>query len=436
MYRIGVVGPLISVNLIMEHAKKIQTELNFKAYPYTKISETVDIIEQQDSEVDFWLFSGLLPYTVALNSTVSAEKMEYIYTFGEAVFQGILEKSYEMGSLPKGVSFDIPDMYKAYFERAEGLVKVIPNVHVFEYAIDTNMEAIFHYHVNLYKEGKADIAVTTYPAVQLKLQQEGIPAHWMGPHPSDIEHSVKILNEKVKTRYYKGAQATAIILQINNYQQVKIENRSGYKIQFFDLDVKRFLLELCEETDGYLVENGVGRYTIFSTRGITEQKLPYLVSLLKRIERELDCTFSVGLGSASTVYHAESFAQQALQQAGHAQSTKVAVMNDDGEVREYKQNNTVMNYSSRSDDLEVIKKLEQISVSVKIFSKIESMVAKMKDQAFTTKDVAYELEMSQRNAQRIVAELLKVQLLETCGEENRNTRGRSTKLYRLKKDES
>ncbi|MBQ0138556.1 MAG: hypothetical protein KBT36_04605 [Kurthia sp.] len=432
MYRIGVVGPLVSVHLIIEHAKEMQTDMFFQPYPYTIMSETLSIIETHDSEVDFWLFSGQIPYTIALKSTVSAEKMEYIYMSGEAAFQGILEKTYELGHLPNGVSFDMARFYRESFEEIDSLNKIIPHLSVLEYEIDDQVEQIFSFHYNLFKQGTIDLAITTYPAVQIKLQENGIPSYWIRPQHTEIYHSLQILTEKVKTLYYKGSQATAIVLQVEDYQQVKVENRSGYKIHFFDLDLKRALLEVCEITDGYLLDNGVGRYTIFSTRGVTEEKLPQMFNLLKRIERELGCIVSVGIGSASTVYHAEIFAQQALQHAGQVETIKVVVMNDDGEVIEYKKNNSVANYSSRSDNLEVIHKLNQTNISVKVFSKIESMASKMKNHIFTTKDIAHELSMSQRNGQRIVAELLKINLLEVYGEENRNTRGRSTKLYRLK----
>lgn len=432
MYRIGVVGPQISVDLIIKHAKEIKTEMQFYPYSYAIMSETVGIIEAHDQEVDFWLFSGQLPHKIALQSKVNAEKMEYIYTFGEAVFQGILEKSYKLGHLPKGVSFDMVRFYKDYYEGIKSIKNVIPNMHILEYEVDANIDQLFQFHYDLYRSGEIEVAVTTYPSVQKRLEEANVPAYWMGPQKADIYHSIQILNEKVKTRYYKGAQATAIILQVNNYQQVKAKNRTGYKVNFLELDLQRLLLELCEEVDGYLLENGVGRYTIFSTRGVTEKKLPIIVDVLKRVERELECTLAVGLGSAATVYQAEGFAQQALQHSEESKTTNIVLMNDDGEIIEYLKNSNVLNYSSRSEDPEILKKLAETSVSIKLFSKLESLVSEMKDQMFITKDLAYELKMSDRNAQRIVAELLKMNLIEVCGEENRNNRGRPTKIYRMK----
>lgn len=50
---------------------------------------------------------------------------------------------------------------------------------------------------------------------------------------------------------------------------------------------------------------------------------------------------------------------------------------------------------------------------------------------FTTKDLATQLQMSERNAQRIVADLCNVDLARICGEELQHTRGRPIKMYQL-----
>ena len=51
---------------------------------------------------------------------------------------------------------------------------------------------------------------------------------------------------------------------------------------------------------------------------------------------------------------------------------------------------------------------------------------------FTTKELAANLQMGERNAQRIVAELCDIGLAECIGEESHYNRGRPIKIYRLK----
>lgn len=63
--------------------------------------------------------------------------------------------------------------------------------------------------------------------------------------------------------------------------------------------------------------------------------------------------------------------------------------------------------------------------------KIHALVQKMRWKHFTTKDLATQLQMSERNAQRIVADLCSVDLARICGEELQHLRGRPIKMYQL-----
>ena len=79
-----------------------------------------------------------------------------------------------------------------------------------------------------------------------------------------------------------------------------------------------------------------------------------------------------------------------------------------------------------------LEKLNKGNISVKTYKKIEALIRKMCRNGFTTKDLAIQLQMSERYAQKIVADLCKVNLAEYIGEESPHTRGRPIKVYKLK----
>ena len=106
-------------------------------------------------------------------------------------------------------------------------------------------------------------------------------------------------------------------------------------------------------------------------------------------------------------------------------------MGDDGTITEYSQSSPQITYTSRVQNMEIIEKLENTSISPKMFSKIEAKLNELMVESFSAKTLAKELDMSDRNAQRILSELLSAGLVEYCGTENSNTRGRSAKLYKL-----
>lgn len=429
MHRIGVVGPSQSVTAILEYALDIPTELSFYPFPYEKMTEIEAILTQNDDQVDFWLFSGYMPYAIAQKTIISKEKFEFVYTFGEAVFPEVLQKAYEIGHLPNGVSIDFLKYDNEPAEMMRGYVAILDNYHSYAYDEYLEMDELYRFHYNLWKSGDVEFVITTQPNIQKRLSEHGIPAFWMGPKKTDIYRAIQLLNEKIKTRYYKGAQATAIMLQVNKYQSLKTAKNSGYKIHLMDIDIKRILIQVSEQVSGSLVENGLGNYTIFTTRGIVERKYEGIVKTLHRVEIEYGCTLSVGIGSATTVYEAEKYANQALQHIQIDEKTQIFFMEDDGSIYEFKKK--AVKYNTRSEMSDYTEKLAKTNISNKTFSKIQATIQELGWQNFTSKDLATQLNMTNRNAQRIMAELIKVNLVEVCGEENRNVRGRPMKIYQL-----
>ena len=59
MYRIGVVGPSLSIERILNVASEIEQGFAFIAYPYTDIKQVRDIVLAHDRQVDYWLFPAI-----------------------------------------------------------------------------------------------------------------------------------------------------------------------------------------------------------------------------------------------------------------------------------------------------------------------------------------------------------------------------------------
>lgn len=83
MYKIGVVGPVKSVKRIIALAREIEQDMEFIPYIYAIATETKHLVETYDQDVDFWLFSGYIPYKIASQTKVSQDKLAHII-FSEA----------------------------------------------------------------------------------------------------------------------------------------------------------------------------------------------------------------------------------------------------------------------------------------------------------------------------------------------------------------
>lgn len=433
MFKVGVIGPERSVDRILSYVKQVKNDLTFIGLSYNIAHETIDILEKHHQEVDFWLFSGNIPYTIAQQSKhFSRDRMQFIHISVNSFYRGILELSNEIGKLAKNVSIDALNILEEdYLLGITKLEELLDNLYVNRFDPKTSINEIIDHHLELWRKKKIDIVITAYPSIEQRLKEMGIPVYWVGPMQQDIYHTLQLFSEKVRTFYYKETQTTALIVQVKNFEHLKKVNAEGYGIHFIQLNLKKLVLQICEKIDGYFIDEGNGRYILFSSRGIVERNINTIFEMIHRLEVETEQPAMVGIGHATTVYYAESFAQRALEHVSEKDVNGIMIMGDDGTITEFNQDSPQITYSSRVQNMEIIEKLKNTSVSPKIFSKIEAKLNELKIETFNAKTLAKELEMSDRYAQRILSELLSAGLVEYCGMENRNTRGRSAKLYKL-----
>ncbi|UHA71757.1 hypothetical protein [Paenibacillus sp. 481] len=433
MYRIGVVGPSLSVNRILKLANEMEQEMEFIPYSYTEAKEVAHIVSAHDHQVDFWLFSGYIPYRIAANTLPSDENLVYIFSTESAIYKGFMELVYVEGKLLDRVSIDmILSTNVAEGEGLQQLQSTVKELHLKTFDVDIDPEELTQFHLELWKQQRTEAALTCYPTVHEALQEAGVPSYWMSPTRVEIFQTIRIFFEKIKTSYYKDTQIGVEMIEIKEFDSIKERMKNPYQIQYLELRMKETLIQLCEKLDGSLIEEGNGRYTIFSSRGAIEREIHTLQEKVQHLSLEADTTVAVGIGFGQTVFSAEVNAQRALRQSKEKVEQGIVIFQDDGTIVESAGQEEELTYSYRTDDKDFLEKLKSGNISVKTFKKIDALIQKMSWNHFTAKDLAAHLQMSERNAQRIMADLCEVDLAECVGEESHYTRGRPTKMYRLK----
>lgn len=432
MFKVGVVGPVPSVQRIITSAEMIEKEIKFIPFPYTIVHETKEIVETNNEHVNFWLFSGVIPYTIAVKTNVPTEKMDYIYHSRNDTYNEVLKFIITHQIIPKNISIDSLkseefNIYNDDFLNNTPHITFHPNF----YDEKTSIDEIFHFHYELWQQGKIDVAITSYPAVEQRLKEQNIPVYWSGPSKMNIYYSLQVILEKIKTKYYKDTQTTAIVFKIDQFDQLKIVQKASYDLEFLLLDLKKLILQCCKRLEGFLVENMNGQYTIFTTRGLAERHTANIEQTMQFITSKIGQPTYVGIGHANTAFNAEKYAIQAIQHIAGKKQAGIIVMRDDGTLIERTNLQQEIEYSSVNNDVELLKKLERTTISAKIYYRIQAVVQQLNWSSFSANDLATELEMTERNAQRIISELLKAELVEVAGEVQRNRRGRATKLYKL-----
>lgn len=432
MYKIGVVGPASSVKRILDLGREFEFKMKFIPYPYHKTNETEKIVLENNPQVDYWLLSGPIPYGIAKKALGESEKLGYILLTEASLYKCFMDLGYSQGKLIERVSIDMMSESIVVEEAVQQLEKP-PNhlyVKMFEVGIDPNN--LFQFHLDLWKDGKTEGAFTCFPTVTHALKDAGVPAVSITPSRMEIQQTLRIFWEKLRASYFKDTQIGVEIIEIESFDRIIEKAGTPYHLQYLELRLKEALIKLCEKLDGSLSEQGNGRYVIFSSRGAIEREIQMLKETVEYLSLEANAEVAIGIGFGVTVYSAETNAHRAIQLSKDKDDRDIVMIQENGMVIESVGQMEELVYSYRTDDQDFMEKLKKGNISAKTFNKIEALIRRMGWNDFTTKDLATNLRMTERNARRIVSELCEVNLAECTGEEALPTRGRPSKIYRLK----
>lgn len=434
MYKIGVVGPPPSVERILAVANEFEHGIEFVPIEYEDAKVVSSIVSERNWEFNGWFFSGPIPFTIAKNVLSPDANIVYCPPTGSNLYRCFIQMSIDHDEVVKRVSVDMIESEGRYLH--ESLYELdIPEEdrHVLTYDENYDAQKITQFHLDLWKEGKTQGAFTTLFSVERALQEEGIPVHRVLMTKMEIRQAMKMVIEKAKSSYFKDTQIGVEIIELEQMDKIAERAKTRFHLQHLELKVRQTLLLLCEKLDGSLLANGNGRYQIFSTRGAIQREIEMLRTTVQQLSLEADVPVAVGVGFGETAFSAENNARKAIQHAKERPDFGIVIVQDDGVIMESAGETEQLSYSYRSNDRELLDKLNKANVSVKTYHKIEALVQRMGWNTFTTTDIASYLSMTVRNAQRIMGSLCEFGLAELKGEEQQAMRGRPKKMYTLKK---
>ncbi|MBC2456726.1 hypothetical protein [Clostridium beijerinckii] len=431
MNKIGVMGPRQSVERILSVAKEMKTNFEFIPYPYESTSEIKELILDNNYKVNAWLFSGPVVYLVAKEALESDKNTFYITATESGLFKAMLDFIYEQNGTLNSFSIDLPkDMYPLD-NTLKQLDNPPKNIYVKYMDSQTKSEELLEFHMNLWKQGKTEGGISCLPSITEELKRVGVPASWLTTSRLETRKAIEIVVENLRSSYFKGAQIGVEMIQVENFDKVINKVKSTYYLQRLELRLKDIIIGLCEKIDGSLSERGNGRYVIISTRGAIEDEISTLKNTILQLSVEADSNVDVGIGYGETVLSAEVNAYNAMQQSKEKSGSDIVIIQENGLIIEYDEKEEELAYFPRTSDSELIDKLKSGNISVKTYKKIYALNQKMGWCQFTTRDIANNLQMTERNSRRIVSELCKIGLVLCVGEEDFSTRGRPSKLYKL-----
>lgn len=434
--KLGIVGPGDSVDRISNIAEEFYDNIITLPFTYTEAKETKDIIRNAESDVDVWIFSGQAPYSIAKDAGLKQESF-FPALNGSSLIKTLLDISYKDKQILDYISLDtIPteEVHETFSE----LELPIANLQLMPYSGYRSTDDLTSFHYELFKENKIKIAITCVFSTYKKLKALGVPVYRVTPTKMVLRQTINMAYQQNETMYFKQSQIAVIIIQTHDMDKLMDERKLLTHNHRLNLKLQELIIDFSEDIFGSYIWLGNGKFIIFSTRGALDKyQKSSITSLLEKITLLTNFTSNLGIGYGKTSLEAEQNAYSALNHAKN-QGTNCGFLTEvNGSIEGPLKETDSITYNYRTDDKDLEELLSKAGVSISTFNKLIYVQNNFCNYSVSSADIAEWLNMTQRNARRILNDLEKQGLAVLSGQEVSPLGGRPRKIYQVafKKEE-
>lgn len=408
----------------------------YKIFCYQNVSEIKDIVLDNQDELNGWIFSGETPHHHAKPYLQESTPATHCILNGLEFFRYLLYSLYHSPSHELRVSADLPLYSADSWERALDEA-AIPHdsVYIHRYnsaSIDEDWSEVAEIHRAHYTSGRVDTILTSSTKVHCALDEMGIPVTQMHGSSFTIKNALLHLHDQIARQRLQYNRVALIRLEVADIEHMMSVFPGSLRFQTTELRIREKILGLCQELPGsYLTAKDHNSYEIFASRGIIEPNSTALYQLIENIRLTLNVDMIAGIGYGLTAFDAQRNAFHALSYARQKNPIQSVVAIDyDGTIVENVGTKKALTFAAASTNPRLLERLDSAGVGIKNYQKIAA-IAQSLGRAFTSSEVALQMDTTERNARRILKSLLDAELINCVGEESLATRGRPTKKYQL-----
>lgn len=287
---IGVIGPHDLVAVVERVAEREFPRATLRSYPYANETEAVDLVADHSREVDAWLFTGVVPYTLVAHSGGVERPLTFIPYTGASIYR-VLIGLLTAGSLPHILSVDTLDRDQIT-EALRDAGLDIPIVKVLEYRAGRTAAEFAAFHRAAAEAGRSAVAITCLRSVFEEISAD-VEAVRLAPAIASVRSALHTALLSGVGRIESDAQVALGLIRTPEPDDLLLEDVSCLA--------------------GSLFELGEASYLLVTTRGILEdqteglQRLPLLDRLATR-----HAWAHIGIGIGRTAAEAEALARRAL----------------------------------------------------------------------------------------------------------------------------
>lgn len=423
--KLGIIGPLDTVEKIKNVAKEFENKIQvIECYYYDK-KETSELLKIYVDQVDVFLFSGFAPYLIAENTTLIKKPYIYIPITGTSIYLAFWQMQ-EQNMNSRKISFDT--ISKAAIEEVVKELNIkVEGLYVKSYTNDIDYSELVDYHSNLWEAKKISTAITCLSKVYEELKKMGVPVIKLYP-------TVNLIREYIEKAIYIGdaekIQATQIAVQI-----VKIMNKdlkSEYNFLTLKNQLEKTLIHYTQNCLGYFFSYGRDEYLIFSNRGAIKAQWENNELQKNLLDSKIDLRVSSGIGFGNSAYAAETNARIALTFAINESNNCSYMVDENGNISgPIGGDNENMSYDLMVTDENIQKMAKEIKISASYLSKIKSIIIKTKTNRMNAEDFSNYLGISIRSGNRILRRIKEAGYAKAIAQKNVSKVGRPAIIYEI-----
>jgi hypothetical protein len=313
---VGVVGPDDLVERVLTLQSEMGDGLNCRlvAVPYRDETETVEKLRSTSGHVDAYLFTGPVPYDIAVSAGVVDVPATYVSLSGAALYAALLRSGAGLLDKPGMVSIDTlapNEVEEAY----EELDMPVDSMTLYPHVPGHVVADIVNFHVAAVRSRKAGVVFTAWRSAYEELRRREINAVRVVPTKQAMRAALRTAALLAAGAQLQASQVAIGLVRVDSpAPSTAAKSRYLYETESH-LRLQLLLLRAVRDLDALVfpIENNlflvVGTMGSFEQASASFQECPFY----DLIHRELHIEVSVGIGLAGTVLSAEQNARQALQ---------------------------------------------------------------------------------------------------------------------------
>lgn len=431
MIKIALFGSEETIQLVKKYEMSIEG-IQVNAFPYKTVHD-MEVLFKQAVHCDVYLFSGILPFFHTKKFVGQFDKPALYLKDNELnISLTLLYVSQHKEVELHRISIDLPE--KKYVDSVmKQLDFSINPIHIIDYSwikedsnIDFNSDQILQFHIDLWKEKKIDLVITSIHAVFDQLVLLNIPCMHMIDAKRTIVDALKEAKNLAILEQTQQSQIAIGRLSLIMKNEQNITKSIAMKLFSKIQKIMKLLNYTVQEEE-------LGAYVFYGTKGGVEILMdnPNLLGDLYEHAELEQIAVHIGIGYGLTIVEAKENALIAKNYAGKCPNKhSFYVVTEDKIVLHVTDNEQHATFL-KSEDESLVSLAKQLSISVTNLQKMLLFNKSRPVNSFTSSDIAEYFEITKRSAERMLKKYMDSGFLKIIGEEQPFRNGRPRAVYQL-----